>query len=278
VTSLNFYPHYFVASTAAFAFAIATFLEGRRLTPVRWMVLGLLAVALVVHAPRTVTAVNRSQDGARRSIESARQSAGVAHVLARSLPRGSRILVYAYEPGIYLQSGHDAVGRFANAQGLRLTSARRQAARVREYIGDMGGADAIVTKADHSEDDPKIIAALQAEFVAVCGTAVAPYEIYLSRRLLAHGHVPRCQSPAPRHMSRRCDPNRSMRLRHRSTGRPPRGGASGRARPRSGVATGASWAGVTAAVASARPHSGRGRAARRSRTAKTSSAPPATSA
>ena len=179
--SLGFSQHEFLPAVAPLVFAIAVYAEGWLTGRLPAFVLGLIAAALVLHAPKMLAAM---RDGISVEMSDARESVAVGRALDVALPQESRIVVYGYASGIYLTARRDAAGRYPNHADSTAASPAGDDARRQQYLAGVHRADAIVTHRD-AVLFPGLESALRGDFAPPCGVAGTRFRIYLRRTLPA---------------------------------------------------------------------------------------------
>jgi hypothetical protein len=176
--NLNFFQHYFIASTAPLVFAVAAFSDWWRLPMPRRVVLALLVLVLVWRAPHIATGI---RDGIAGEREEARANVAAGRIVDAAIPAQSRILVYGTADGVYLTAHRDASGRFANTFGLDLTSPDQARERRQIYLADVRNADAVILT--DLRPYPALDAVLRSDFTTICAGRVPGYTIQINRRL-----------------------------------------------------------------------------------------------
>ena len=211
--SLNLNQHEFLPAVAPLVFAMAVYAEGWHASRIRKIALGVLAVALVLHAPKMLAAM---RDGIAGEMNDARDSVAVGRFLDAALPKHSRIMVYGYASGIYLSAQRDAAGRFPNHPDSAAASSPREDASQRQYLAGVHRADAVVA-GRNAVFFPGLDTAVRADFTPPCSIDGTGFRIYLRRTLTTAAfcsHASSCR----RHVSRLV-PARLLRQRQSQSAR-----------------------------------------------------------
>jgi hypothetical protein len=184
--SLEFSEHEFLPVVAPLAFAIVTYGEGR-FSLARSAVFAVLIVALVARGPHMLATM---RDEIAQEMNEARNSIAVGRVIARTVPKNRRLLVYGYASGIYLTSKREAAGRYPNHADTAGPASIRERARRAEYLAGVRGAAAIVTT-QGAAFFPGMDRFVQTQFMPPCNVGANGFRVYFRRGLAGAASCPR---------------------------------------------------------------------------------------